>query len=93
MVEFIYTDCGHPCGTVDGTPGDLLAKQLQMKIDHFCSDMTTALTTGHLGRSSNSMVDIHTHLLLEAVAADPSPANVAAACESFNGQVRWRCSD
>lgn len=93
MVQFRYSDCGHPSGTVDGTPGDLLAKQLQMMVEHFCTDMKTALRTGMLGRSSHSMVDIHTHLLLEAVADDPSPANVAAACESFNSMVRWLCSD
>lgn len=93
MVEFIYTDCGHPCGTKDGTDGDLLAKQLQMMIEHFCTDMKTAITTGMLGRSSHSMLDLDTNAALNAVADDPTPDNVLAACEAFNDSVYWRCSD
>lgn len=93
MAQFRYSDCGHPSGTVDGTPGDLLAKQLQMMVDHFCSDMKTAITTGMLGRSSHSMLDLDTNAALNAVADDPTPESVLAACEAFNDSVYWRCKD
>lgn len=93
MVEFIYTDCGHPCGTKDGTDGDLLAKQLQMMIEDFCQDIKTAITTGGLGRSSASMLDLDTNRALNAVGEDLTPENVIAACEAFNSEVRVLCHE
>lgn len=92
MVEFFYSPCGHPYDTT-GTDGDLLARQLQMMVEDFCQDMKTALTTGSLGRSSASMLDIDTNDALNAVAYELTPENVIAACEAFNSHVVWMCPE
>lgn len=93
MVKFIHGDCGQPIGTVDGTDGDLLAKKLEIMIGQFCDDMKRALETGMLGWRSSSMLDLGTQDALNAVADDPSPSNIVAACDEFSTHVRWLCSD
>jgi hypothetical protein len=91
VVEFSYGDCGQPLGTT-GTPGDLLARKLEIMSAQFARDMKIALETGQLGWRSSSMLGTNTDDALNEVAANPTTESIIAACESYAEFVQWLCN-